>query len=45
MLQNVFDKMKNHIKISDFSSLQEDFEKIQDELEKCAGNVFATDKF
>jgi len=44
MLQNVFDKMKNHIKISDFSSLQEDFEDIQVELDKCVGVVLATDK-
>jgi len=44
-LQDVFDKMKNHIKIDDFVSLQEDFEKISVEMEKCVGSVFATDKF
>jgi hypothetical protein len=37
--------MKNHIKIDDFVSLQEDFEKISVEMEKCVGSVFATDNF
>lgn len=41
----VFDKMKNHIKISDFTALQADFEDIQTEINKCiAGGAFATDK-
>ena len=44
-LQDIFDKMKNHIKIDDFVSLQTDFDNIQTEMEKCVGTVFATDKF
>lgn len=44
-LQEIFDKMKNHIKIDDFVSLQTDFESIVSEMEKCVGSVFATDKF
>ena len=37
--------MKNHIKINDFQQLQIDFDEIQAELEKCIGQIFATDKF
>ena len=44
-LTDVFDKMKNHIKIDDFVSLQTDFEEIVVEMQKCVGSVFATDKF
>jgi hypothetical protein len=44
-LQDIFDKMKNHIKIDDFVSLQGDFEEISVEMLKCVGSVFATDKF
>jgi hypothetical protein len=36
--------MRNHIKIADFNQLQEDFEEITVELEKCIGTVIATDK-
>ena len=43
-LKEVFEKTKNHIKISDFIQLENDFNDIQKELEKCIGSVFATDK-
>ena len=43
-LKQVFEKMKNHIKIDDFTQLQTDFDDMQSEIEKCAGQVFATDK-
>jgi len=44
-LLGVFDKMKNHIKISDFTSLQGDFEEVQEEISKCiASFAFASDK-
>lgn len=46
VLNEVFEKTKNHIKISDFVQLENDFTEIQTELEKCIdGKVFATDKF
>ena len=45
-LLGVFDKMKNHINIGDFSALQVDFDDIQTEIQKCiATSVFATDKY
>jgi translation initiation factor 3 subunit C len=44
-LLQIFDKMKNHVKIADFNSLQEDFENIIREFQLCIGMVFATDKF
>ena len=33
------------MKINDFQQLQTDFDEIQIELEKCIGQIFATDKF
>jgi translation initiation factor 3 subunit C len=44
-LKDIFEKTKNHIKICDFVTLENDFTEIQNELEKCIGSVFATDKF
>ena len=44
-LKEVFVKMKNHIKTNDFTSIQVDFETILEEIDKCVGSVFATDKF
>jgi hypothetical protein len=41
----LFDKTKNHIKIADFNGLFEDFESIRDELNRCVGQHFATDKY
>ena len=40
----LFDTMKNHIRIMDFTALQSDFDDIQTELGKCVGYSFATDK-
>jgi hypothetical protein len=40
----VFEKMKNHIKINDFTKLQADFEEIAVEMSKCVGFCFAEDK-
>lgn len=44
-LKSVYEKMKNHIKIQDFNQLQADFDMIQDEITKCVGSTFATDKY
>ena len=43
-LMKLFDTMKNHIRIMDFTALQSDFDDIQTELGKCVGYSFATDK-
>ena len=44
-LKAVYEKMKNHIKIQDFNQLQADFDLVQDEITKCVGTTFATDKY
>ena len=36
-LKEVFDKMKNHVKISDFVALETDFNAIDNEMGKCIG--------
>lgn len=43
-LNAVFDKMKNHIKINDFTSLTTDFDDLISELNKSVGVTIATDK-
>lgn len=43
-LEKIFKLMINHTKNNDFVSLQNDFEQIQTEMEKCVAVVFATDK-
>lgn len=46
VLHGVFDKMKNHIKINDFTALQNDFEEVQSEIKKSIDNsAFGTDKY
>ena len=37
--------MKNHINNGDWTSIQVDFETILEEMEKCIGSVYATDKY
>ena len=44
-LKDVFQKTANHIKISDFVALENDFNDICHNLDICIGQVFAKDKF
>lgn len=44
-LEKIFKQTKAHTKNNDFGSLLTDFEQIQEEMDKCVGSVFATDKF
>ena len=41
----IFAKTKNHTKISDFMSLQNDLDEIITEMGKCIGVAFATDNY